>query len=466
MDDDPPRGVGELRHLSESVLYAFVHGDLASLAAAEVADHLEQCLACRVWAARLRQATVSEPDERIISRLVDASAAVPQALQQVLTTGTSDTAPDVGQLWRVGREEAMLVWVRRVFDDSAAVLPVTFDTDLADELSLIVPDDQSPLGIELVVMCSVDAEVGLGAFLQPVAMLPVDEQVATLRESRRSGLDVPAGLRVGAPIVSEQDQRIEYRQVLSDLLADMSPDAFTAGTEVEPTDDGLDVQQFIEELRAVTWHRNDLTVRAVRLAHLAIDATHGLVLVGLVEYLDVVVPVAVLVGPDPTETLTSPQLASACGALLAQHPAATAVAVAIPDPDWTTVVIERAFATPALETPSGRLSPPRVSFQPLRLVDGLLKYLDGQATRWERIEAATFHTGSLDMAELASTYAAQAIERTVAEGNRAHIPAKRSAYTSLGDREASQIAELIEAVIAPGASPSAAVEQLLDGPHQ
>src|SRR5262249_37553386 len=120
-------------------------------------------------------------------------------------------------------------------------------------------------------------------------------------------------------------------------------------------------------------------------------------------------------------------------------------------------------ATQAVETPSGRLSQPRVSFQPLALVDALLKYLDGHATRWERVEAANFHTGSLDIADLASNSAAQAIERTIAEGRRAHLPVKKSAYTALGHRETEQIAELIETVIAPGADPSAAIDQLLRG---
>src|SRR5207237_926413 len=108
-----PRDVGQLRHLSESVLYAFVHDDLAGAASAEVANHLDQCLACRVWATRLRQATVNEPDERIISRLVDVSAAVPEALHHALIADSAEAVPAVGDIWRVGRGEALLVWIRR-----------------------------------------------------------------------------------------------------------------------------------------------------------------------------------------------------------------------------------------------------------------------------------------------------------------------------------------------------------------
>src|SRR5438552_16042740 len=113
MDNDFQRDVGQLRHLSESVLYAFVREQLTTARAAEVATHLEQCLACRVWATRLRHADVREPDQTAISRLVSASPAVPQALRRAVFADATDAAPAVGELWRVGREEALLVWVRR-----------------------------------------------------------------------------------------------------------------------------------------------------------------------------------------------------------------------------------------------------------------------------------------------------------------------------------------------------------------
>jgi hypothetical protein len=148
---------------------------------------------------------------------------------------------------------------------------------------------------------------------------------------------------------------------------------------------------------------------------------------------------------------------------LEHRPETTAVAVTIADSAWTSVVVDRAFATQAVETPSGRISQPRVPFQPLALVDALLKYLDGCATRWERVEPPNYSAGSLDIAELASDSAARAIERTVAEGRRAHLTAKKDAYTALGDREAARIVELIEALIASGADPNSAIDRLLHG---
>jgi hypothetical protein len=461
MNDDYKRNARPLSHLNESVLYALVQGRLKADAAAEVADHLERCLACRVWSTRLQNASVSEADDSIISRLVQTSPTVPEALHRALLDNPSSAAPAVGGLWRVGRGEALLVWVRRVLDDSAAVIPVTFDSDLADEFSLIIPADESPLGLNLVVMASVEAHVDLRAFLQRIAALPVEDRVETLREARRSRLPIPPDLLVGAPVVSEQDQRLEYRQVLSDLLADLSPAAFAAETEVEPSDDGVDVHRLVENLGELTWRRAGLTVQPLPIDHVDVDPAHDLLVVGMVKDLDASVLVAVLTGADPAGTLTQPELARGCGTLLGRHPEADDVAVAIQDRDWTTVVVDPPSAAQALEAPSGRFAEPRVTFQPLPLVDALLKHLDARATRWDQMGVPHFDRESLDLVELGAISAAAAIERTIAEGHQARTPAKKSAYTSLSERDGARIAELIAAVATHGIAPNEAVDSFL-----
>jgi hypothetical protein len=461
MNDDYERDARPLSHLNESVLYAFVQGRLEGAAAATVADHLERCLACRVWSTRLQNASVSEADDSVISRLVETSPTVPEALHRALLANPSSAAPAIGELWRVGRREALLVWVRRVFDDSAAVIPVTFDGDLADNFSLIIPGDESPLGLDLVVMASVEAHIDLQAFLQRVSTLPVEDSVEALRESRRSRLPIPPDLLVGAPVVSEQDQRLEYRQVLSDLLADLSPAAFAAEMEVEPGDEGLDVHRFIENLSELTWRRAGLTVQPLTIDHVAIDPAHDLLVVAMVKDLDAAVLVAALTGADPAGTLTQPDLARGCGALLRQYPEADGVAVAIQDREWTTVVVDPPSAARALEAPSGHFSEPRVSFQPLPLVDALLKHLDARAARWEEVGVPHFDREPLDLVELGAISAAAAIERTIAEGRRIFTPAKKRAYTSLGERDGACIAELIAAVAARGIAPSEAVDSFL-----
>jgi hypothetical protein len=78
-------------------------------AAATAREHLERCVACRVRAARLQHAgEVDEPSDSSVRRILAASSPGPSILRNLLTT-PGEANPRPGQLWRVGREEALLV---------------------------------------------------------------------------------------------------------------------------------------------------------------------------------------------------------------------------------------------------------------------------------------------------------------------------------------------------------------------
>lgn len=452
------------RHVDESVLYSYVRSELPSDLAARIEEHLEHCLACRVWATRLQHASISDPGEQIISRLVDSSPAIPAALHDALTAAEeASSSPDVGELWRVGRDEAALVWVRRVLDDSAVVVPVVFDENLADNFSLIVPLEESPIDLELVLLTSVEGHVDFRAFLQPIGSLPVHDNVESLRQARKAQLPVPSNLIVGPPLVNEDDQRIEYRQVIADLLADLSPAAFSEQSDSELSDEGLDTHRFVEDLNELTWRRAGVRIRLLgELESFAVDPAHELLLIAVVEDLDASVLVSVLSGANPAQTLVDPMVASACGIVLREHPEAENVAVATTDVDWTTVVVDSAFAARAVEAPSGRFFEPRVPFQPLPLVDALLKHLDAYATRWDHEEPVEFDREPVDVTEMGAAFAKQSVERLIASGRRSASP-KKEVYVAFGDSEIVQVADLLTAVATRGVEPSQAIDRLLEG---
>ena len=50
--------------------------------------------------------------------------------------------------------------------------------------------------------------------------------------SARAGR-APGGVHTGPPIETEDDQRIEYRQVIADLLADLAPGNWANETECQ-----------------------------------------------------------------------------------------------------------------------------------------------------------------------------------------------------------------------------------------
>jgi hypothetical protein len=371
-----------------------------------------------------------------------------------------------GGVWRVGNDEAQLVWVRRVFDDSAAVVSVTLDVELADEYTLIIPADESPISLDLAVMTTVEAHVDMRAFLQHIADLQVDEQITRLRQRRRDGLPSPSDLLTGPPISRDDDQRLEYRQLLADLLADLSPGAYSDSDLMGVAEDGVDLHRLAEQLNGLTWRRVGTQIRMLNIDHAPVDPAHEIIVTALVQDLDVVVLITVLTGAQPAGLLTAPDVARACGALLARHPIADDVAVAIADEDWTSVVVRPPFAGHAVEVPSGGLSEPRVAFQPLPLLDALLKHFDAHGTRWDETERVHFDRSTVDIPALAAAISRAAVDRTVAEGCRAVTPAKKKAYTALDDHAVAAISALIESAVSPSTSSADVVDAFLSGRRQ
>jgi hypothetical protein len=459
--------IQRVSHVTESILLSFVQGQLVDSAAADVAGHLELCIACRVFAARLRHADVTDPDGSAIARLTTAAQAIPETLRNALSATSTEPADMMpGEVWRVGGDEAQLVWVRRVFEDSAAVIAVTLDVELADEYTLVIPSNESPLSLDMAVMTTVEGHVDNRAFLQRIAELPVDEQINQLRQARRDGRPPSSNLLTGPPISRDDDQRLEYRQLLADLLADLSPGAYSDSDLTGSSEEGMDLHRLAEELNGLTWRRAGTTILMLDVDHVAVDPAHEMLVTALVQDLGAAVLVTVLTGADPAGLLTAPAVARACGVLLAKHTDADDVAVAIADEDWTAVVVAPAFAGHAVEAPSGALSGPRVASPSLPLLDALLKYFDAHATRWNETERVHFHRAPVDVPALAVAAARAAVDRTIEEGRRAVTPAKKTAYIALDDRAVTAIQALIESAITAGTPPADAVETLLNRSHQ
>ncbi len=453
--------VRRMRHPTESALLSFARGQFTSAGAADVAAHLAGCLACSVWETRLRDAMVAEADDSATARLTAAAQPIPDGLRTALAAPPGAGVPASGDIGRVGADEALLVWVRSLSSESATVVPVTLDVELADEYTLIVPAGDSPLGLGLALMTTVEGDVDLRAFLQQIAALPVGDQITELLLARSDDRPPPPGLLTGSPAATDDDQRLEYRRLLAGILASLSPGALPDASLPGSRNDGVDVGRLAEKLNGLTWHRPGLEISLLD-GHMAVAPAHELLVTALVRDLDAAILVAVLTGREPARVLSAPEVAGACGGLLMTYQDADDVAVAIPDEDWTAVVITPEFAGRAVEAPSGRLSEPRVAFQPMPLADALLKHLDSRVTRWEQTDPLEFDRDAVDLAALAAAVSRAAVDRAVAEGRRARTPAKKAAYTALDDTAVDGIRTLIESVVA-GVPAADRVTALLSG---
>jgi hypothetical protein len=231
--DDRDLAAAEGLHPDTGVLEEFAEGMLVEPERSAVKAHLDVCLACRVWANPLHHADQNEPSAAVISDLVAASTDVPDGVLNAIRFQDDDQSPQPTDLWRCGREEALLVWIRRVSDDGLlAVVPVVFDVELADHLTLIKPAASNPLRVDLGFMVSVEAHIDPKPLIGKVGAIDVSDDIDSLRSVRRSGARDDT-ITVGRPIELPDDQRIEYQQVVNDLLGDCAPEAFDAEADVD-----------------------------------------------------------------------------------------------------------------------------------------------------------------------------------------------------------------------------------------
>jgi hypothetical protein len=347
-------------------------------------------------------------------------------------------------------------------DDSALVIPAVFDEDLADNFSLVVPTDESPIDVGLVLLTSVEGQVDLRAFLQPMGSLDIGSEVEALRAARKSQQVGPLDLSVGSRVTSPEDQRLEYRQVIADLLGELSPAAFAQEDFSEQQDEGFDLHTFVEMLRDLTWRRAGVEIHLLDLDSFAVDPAHELLVVGLIEDLDASVLVAVLSGAHPDGLLEESDVAVACGTLLRRYPDADHVSVSVADDDWSTVIVGPSFANRAVMPPLGSAVPPSVSMDPLPLVDAFLKHFDAYVPPWHDQERVEFDYAPFEVATLASDHAGKAVARLNASGRRSASP-KKEVFVAFDERETRRVTEFVTNIVSGLVSPDEALDAFLEG---
>jgi hypothetical protein len=419
-------------------------------------EHLDECLACRVRLSRLRHASeLAVPTDDSIQRIVEASTPLPELIADMVR-GDKDREPQPAEVWRVGRNEALLVWVRRVFDDGVAdVIPLVLDTGLADQESLLVAANATPLATETAAMVALRTHIHLDAFLNRIGSLDIDKDVTEVMTAVREGRK-PSGVRVGPPIADDNDQRLEYRQALRDLLAELSPsvwlenqddpEAIVEQEANEPaanhSSNGIDgiKAQLDERLLGVTCHNVEPQIVAVDHATRAVSVLK-------VVYLDAAVLVVMLRGRGLAEFPGDGRFIAACQQMAETERDADAVAIALPEDDCPTLLFTTADLRNAVELPGGAHKGPNASVEGYGLVDTLCKHFEGVVTSWEVAEPPNSRIGTRDLHQTVVRFASTSIEQIVAAGKRAHQPAKQAAWQGLPEDLGDRVANFVVALV-------------------
>lgn len=414
-----------------------------------VQEHMRTCLACRVRYSRIAQEHRPQtPAAETIQRIIDASEVVPGIRQ--LTEARPAESPEAGELWRVGQDDALLVWVRKNFHDGAVdVVPVVLDVDLADEHTVLVPSSMSPLHTDLAAVATLRTHLHPGAFIDRVGTLDIAAEVDEVVTAQRTGRPISAS--TGSSIHFDDDERLEYRQALRDLLADLTPSAWQPNLEPEDQRPQPVTQLDVEQTDS-QWFKDEVTERLITATCIPLGGEQFTIRSGehlapffKVAHLDTAVLVVMVASVDNGLTVVS-DLASACNRAARSHPDADAVCVVEQTGDWSSVLFSRASLRDALELPSGSRAGPVPLLVGLGVVDTLWKYLEGSPSVWETTDETPGGFGAVDVASIASRHVHQSIGNVEGQGRRALQEAKKTTWTNLHPELASQVAQFVTSV--------------------
>ncbi len=471
MSDNTYLGMaGQPLHPTESMLLLAASGAPGT---EHEREHAGACLLCRVLIGRLQAEGRQADTGGDLTALTAASPVLPEGFLAALrgdgTADSSDALP--GQVWRAADSAseggvALLVWVRKVLGTTAAVLPVVPDTDMADEYSLLVDADATPLGMELAVLTGVDGEILLSNLVTPVGTLNIAADVAEVRRAADTGREPPSAVRTGLPVIREDDQRIEYRQIVSELLGSLGTADHPAAYDVlTASGDAWNPLALLDALGYLSYYEAGLRVAPAEPDQaLYGEPGHSLHPVACVTHLSTCVLVVLITGPAPEAALRSPRIAGMCRTLQNTFLEADSVAVCAAASEWPALMLNPSDTGDALQVPSGRISGPRVDEEPLELVTALRKLFDGTRGPWHDAAPVQFEdrkTSLKNVKALSVQAASDAVAGIRREAARAVIPSKREGYGSVGDADVDAVGSLIEAVLA-GADPDEAVQGLLE----
>jgi hypothetical protein len=376
------------------------------------------------------EASVDHPTESELADLVLAAAAavVPEAVRAaVLGADRPDGGPQAGELWRArppGGGPVTLVWLRSMSPAGAVVVPVSFDTEFADEYTLIVAAEASPLGLPLALHLPVETTINPQALLDRLGSVDLAAVVEAAQAARLADL-APA-------IVDDEAAPLDW-------------------WPLDTPSDRAGLLKAIHQALGETHPNARIAPRPPTTA-----ASGHLSAVALVAELDAFVLVASLDRP-----LEEPGRLESARHVLHADQLLNAVCLVEPVAPFNSVVIDRRDVVAAIETPSGALRPPRQSHPPAPVGIALTKFLDATISPFGRL-ARTFVEGqALDPRQLAVDVSADAVRSVEASAKGYKTEGKRPGYERVRRHQAS-ITRLVEAALN---RPDVDVEQVLeDGP--
>lgn len=422
------------------------------------------------------EAPVDAPTESQLADLARAAAAVavPEGVRAAVAgADRPEAGPRAGELWRARRPGGggvTMVWLRSLVAGGAAVVPVSFDTEVADDDTLVVPGEASPLGLPLALHVAAETTIDDHSLLDRLGVIDPGavesaRVAASLRLAGEAGVardaafpaqDEPGAPREGPASFPMEDERGAAHEGDGPSVSLEGAPGAIPGLDVDQEWWPLDTSSLRADLlRAV--HRTLVDSHPGARITPRPAATAGsehLSAVALVAELDAFVLVAVVDHPlGDAARLEAARQALHADQLL------NAVCLAEPAAPFLAVVVDRRDVVAAIETPSGALRPPRQSRPPAPVGTALSKFLDATISPFGRL-ARTFVEGqALDPRALAVDVSADAV-RTVHNSARSFkTEGKRPGYERVKRHQAAITRLVEEALNQPALDVAALLEE-------
>ena len=299
-------------------------------------------------------------------------------------------------------------------------VPVSFDTDLADDDTLILPGDSSPLGLPLALHLALETTLDRHSLLD------------------RLGSIDPAAVEAARALAGRSPQ----------------PEDRPPSRSPEPARPGLVAARHAHRARRPAEGHPPGPRRSHPGARIAPRpaATAGsehLSALALVAELDAFVLVATVDHPLddggglhlPPQSNTS--LLEVARQVLHADQLLNAVCLVDPGPPFLSVVIDRRDVVAAIETPSGELRPPRRSRPPAPVGIALSKFLDATISPFGRLARTFVESQALDPRALAVDVSADAVRTVEASAKGFKTEGKRPGYERV-KRHKTAITRLVE----------------------
>lgn len=464
--------------------------------------HLDGCVVCKIRLARLKQGDdfSTQPPAQVASLTSDAPLVAPQLLQAMQSDPDSRTRPEAGELWRAGRDEAVLVWIRDIVSaHSVEVVPLVLESSIADDMTVAINAEATVLGVEALAVVSMRTQIHVDAFINRLDVLDlrtdVDEVILAARE-RRAPVGVTLAERNLWPSAAADDERFELHESLRRLTPAAWEDEQSTRNDSDELPDGIleDIDtQRIGQPRGLTailppperepatpavptsgWDDNFQSIadqlearlwgirchRAQQTSHRAGDVSVESFFKAF--YLDttVLAVIATTTG-GPHRVFDLPLLLEALDPLTRLESDADAVVVCVPGGEWESVLLTRAHMRTAVQLPAGETATAMFTISGFGLIDTLTKHLDGAVLAWELLDGPESRLHGTNVHDAAHRHAVDSASRVRTEGSRARTPEKVLGWGLAAETE-SAVARFVAAAASDTSIDSALSELDLD----